>query len=140
MYKGRNPYQAPMPRLYGPRAPVYGAQPHHGTPAGNAGNRQMNPQQPSATKHSEQTSATSAKISIGQMRFEPAVITIKKGSTVTWQQKDAMPHTVTADNKSFTSQRLGMNDEFTQTFDDTGVYKYYCAIHPSMRGEVRVVD
>lgn len=84
--------------------------------------------------------ADSARVAISQMRYGPARATVKKGGTVTWTQGDGMPHTVTAVDGSFDSGRLAAGGEFSQTFDTAGTFAYYCTLHPSMRGEVVVVD
>jgi plastocyanin len=67
-------------------------------------------------------------------------VTVQKGAKVTWKQADKVPHTVTATDNSFSSPRLTMNGEFSHVFDQPGTYTYYCTIHPSMRGEIRVVE
>ena len=55
-------------------------------------------------------------------------------------QQEAMPHNVTASNGSFASATLSQGGSFTETFDETGTFTYYCGLHPSMRGEIVVVE
>ena len=66
------------------------------------------------------------------------IITINKNVTVTWTNVDAMPHTVTADDNSFTSDELNQNDTYSHTFTTDGTFDYHCAIHTGMKGTVVV--
>jgi plastocyanin len=72
--------------------------------------------------------------------FSPPSITIMAGQTVQWVFKDANPHTVTADDGSFTSDHTGLanGQTFTHTFTTAGTYTYHCFIHPQMHGTVIV--
>lgn len=79
-------------------------------------------------------------VKIAQMQFSPARITVKRGATVTWTQLGSIPHTVTARDGSFGSQTLGANAGFSETFDEPGTYEYFCSLHPTMTGEIVVVE
>ena len=72
------------------------------------------------------------------MKFVSSSITINKNITVTWTNVDAMPHTVTADDNSFTSDELNQNDTYSHTFTTDGTFNYHCAIHTGMTGTVVV--
>jgi plastocyanin len=84
--------------------------------------------------------ADEAAVAIRQMQFSPARVTVKKGATVTWTQRDSMPHTVTASNGSFGSQTLNGGVSYSRTFDEPGEYSCYCSLHPSMQGEIVVIE
>jgi plastocyanin len=72
-------------------------------------------------------------------KFKPAHITIKRGTKVRWINKDRAHHTATATKrKSFDSGRLGKGQRYTHTFKSAGKKKYFCEIHPFMRGSVTV--
>jgi amicyanin len=152
-------YGMPTPyyRPYGGMMPPpgypspYGAQamPHQGqaggyqapAPAGYGSSAAPAPAVPAA--ESADTTAEpveNAAVSIQQMRFDPPRVVVKKGGTVTWKQRDSMPHMVTANDGSFSSSRLDGGTTFSQTFEEAGTYAYYCGLHPSMRGEVVVID
>jgi len=76
---------------------------------------------------------------IQDFRFKPAQITIKRGTRVTWINKDPHPHTATAINPSgFDSGRLDKGQRYTHTFKSTGTKRYFCKIHPFMKGSVVV--
>ena len=72
-------------------------------------------------------------------KFKPAHITIKRGTKVRWINKDRAHHTATSTKgKSFDSGHLGKGQRYTHTFKSTGKKKYFCEIHPFMRGSVTV--
>jgi len=92
------------------------------------------------TQTVEQSSAvdapTESVIELKQFTFVPNMITIKRGGTVTWTNKDDVLHTVTGGG--FDSGDLEKGDEFSQTFTKTGNYIYECNYHPSMVGRIIV--
>ena len=80
------------------------------------------------------------KISIKKMKFSPATLTVKPGTTVIWTNNDDHDHTVAADDDSFTSGNLGNGDTFEHKFEKKGKFKYACSYHPRMKGVVVVSD
>ena len=94
----------------------------HAAPAGTASRASTNPNE----------------IVIANFSFEPATLTIKAGTTVTWVNHDDEPHTATATDKRFNSKTLDNGDRFSQEFKAPGVYNYYCALHPKMTGKIIV--
>jgi len=83
-------------------------------------------------------SANPNEIVIANFSFEPATLTVKAGTTVTWVNHDDEPHTATATDKRFNSKTLDNGDRFSQEFKAPGVYNYYCALHPHMTGKIIV--
>ena len=84
--------------------------------------------------------APSAQIVIDNFAFQPATLTVRAGTAVTWLNQDEEPHTVmSADPQmSFKSPALDTHDKFTFTFAKPGTYKYFCTIHSHMVGTVVV--
>jgi plastocyanin len=78
------------------------------------------------------------EVVIANFSFEPATLTVKAGTTVTWINRDDEPHTATATDKRFNSKTLDTGERFSQQFDAPGVYNYYCALHPHMTGKIIV--
>ena len=78
------------------------------------------------------------KVRISGMRFEPASITVKPGTTVTWIHESPMPHTITGNAGSLGSGTLYSGQTYSHTFEEDGLFNYYCGIHPSMTGSVLV--
>jgi plastocyanin len=85
------------------------------------------------------TSSPSA-VTIDGFTFGPGVLTVPRGTKVTWTNKDDDPHTVVsdADPKLFKSPALDTDESFIFTFNDQGTFKYFCTIHPYMQGTVVV--
>lgn len=76
---------------------------------------------------------------IENLTFEPIEIAV--GAEVSWTNRDAASHTVTADDGEFDSgiaTPLKKGATFTTTFSEVGTYSYHCEIHPSMQGTVTV--
>jgi plastocyanin len=80
------------------------------------------------------------QVSIKDMKFSPATLTVKPGTTVTWTNKDDHDHTVVASDESFKSGNLGHGETFEHKFDKKGKFKYACSYHPRMKGTVVVAD
>jgi plastocyanin len=79
-----------------------------------------------------------ATVSITNFSYSPSTLTIKSGVTVTWTNNDDAPHTVTANDNSFTSGTLNKGDTYSRTFTSTGTIGYFCKFHPSMVASVVV--
>jgi len=77
-------------------------------------------------------------VSIVNMSFSASAISVNKNTTVTWTNNDTAPHTVTADDNSFTSPTLNKGDTFSHAFDAVGTVNYHCKIHSGMTGSVTV--
>jgi plastocyanin len=79
-----------------------------------------------------------ATVSMDHNTFIPGEITVVPGTTVTWINNEAMPHTVVDSNKGFRSKALVKDASFSFTFATAGDYSYLCSIHPNMKGKVIV--
>jgi len=79
-----------------------------------------------------------ATVSMDHNTFIPGEITVVPGTTVTWVNKEAMPHIVVDLNKGFRSKTLAKDASFSFTFATAGDYDYLCSIHPNMKGKVIV--
>jgi plastocyanin len=85
-----------------------------------------------------QDAATSA-VSIDNFTFTPQTLTVKADTTVTWNNKDDIPHGIAADKNAFPkSKALDTDDKFAFTFTTPGTYKYFCYVHPHMTGTIVV--
>ena len=92
----------------------------------------------SVTSAQEKMSAMDVKID--NFNFGPVTVTVPVGATVTWTNRDDIPHTVvsTDDPKVFKSKVLDTDEKFSFTFSKAGTYPYFCSIHPKMTGKVIV--
>jgi|SRR6476660_7614389 plastocyanin len=82
--------------------------------------------------------AATVEVKIDNFSFSPATLTIAPGTTVTWTNRDDIPHTVVSDDKVFKSKVLDTDEKFSYTFDKPGAYPYFCSVHPKMTGKVVV--
>jgi plastocyanin len=81
---------------------------------------------------------STAEVKIDNFVFGPAAITVAAGTTVTWINRDDIPHTVVSTEKVFKSKVLDTDEKFSFTFTKPGEYPYFCSIHPKMTGRVIV--
>jgi plastocyanin len=82
------------------------------------------------------SSGTGSDVSLQLFFFHPHTLTVSAGTTVTWTDKDFIPHNVIGDG--WASGAMGYNDTFTHTFATPGTYNYRCTHHFWMKGRVIV--
>ena len=71
------------------------------------------------------------------LKFAPATLTVRKGATVTFDNDDVAPHTVTeADDGEIDSGLLNPGQSFDLVVDEP--LEYFCAVHPSMKASVEL--
>jgi plastocyanin len=79
------------------------------------------------------------EVSMKEIKFNPASVTVKAGQTVTWTNNDTVGHDVTGDDfNSGDPGGLQNGDTFAHTFDKAGTFDYVCTVHPGMEGSVTV--
>jgi plastocyanin len=81
--------------------------------------------------------AAETDVHIDNFVFQPAQLNVKVGMTVTWTNRDDIPHTVVCAGK-FRSKAMDTDERFSFTFTAAGDYKYFCSLHPHMTGMIRV--
>ena len=80
--------------------------------------------------------ASADALSIDNFTF---TLTVKAGTTVTWTNKDDIPHGIASDNNAFKrSPALDTDDSYSFTFTTPGTYQYFCYVHPFMKGTIVV--
>ena len=79
-------------------------------------------------------------VEIRDFAFSPAKISVKKGTSVRWVNKDSVVHTVTGERGGPDSPALEQDKGYTYTFNEAGVFSYHCKPHPTMRGTVEVIN
>lgn len=72
--------------------------------------------------------------------FNPEVIMVGVGTTVSWVSKDGEQHTVTSDIPDVFNGTIEPFGSFSYTFTERGDFEYYCGVHGQMgmRGVVHV--
>ncbi len=93
---------------------------------------------PARVTADDQPSGTKAEVKIDNFVFGPQTLTVPVGATVTWTNKDDIPHTSVSTDGVFKSKVLDTDEKFSYTFTKAGEYSYYCTIHPKMTGKVVV--
>ena len=82
--------------------------------------------------------AAEHKVEIQGMAFSPAKLTVAVGDTIIFTNQDGAPHTGTATNTSFDTGILNQGESGTITLTKAGTLDYFCAVHPSMKGQLIV--
>src|SRR5579859_4357131 len=99
------------------------------------------PSDPPAMKVSAPAEASApVKVEIDNFTFKPNELTVRVGASVTWVNRDDVPHTATSKDATpaFDSKALDTDDSYSFKFTSPGVYHYYCKVHPHMTGTITV--
>ena len=86
----------------------------------------------------DQPSAANAEVKIDNFSFGPETLKVSVGTTVTWINRDDIPHTVMSTDGVFKSKVRDTDEKFSYTFTKAGTYPYFCSVHPKMTGKVVV--
>lgn len=79
-------------------------------------------------------------VTIDNFSFLPQTLIVHAGTTVTWINRDDIPHTVlSVDKTTIVSPGLDTDEKFSYTFTTAGTNDYYCSVHPHMKGKVIVL-
>jgi plastocyanin len=80
----------------------------------------------------------SKTVSIKSTAFAPKAVTINGGDTVTWKNVDTVNHQVVANSGAFASGQIAPNRIYAKRLDTPGTYGYHDALHPTLKGTVKV--
>jgi len=93
-----------------------------------------------ALEDETRTAAEGARaIAIDNFSYAPHETVVPIGATVTWTNKDDVPHNVVATKRQFRSPVIDTDEQFSHVFDKAGTHEYYCSLHPQMTGQIVVV-
>lgn len=84
-----------------------------------------------------ETPAGEVEITIENFSFGDP-ITAGVGDTILVINEDGVAHTWTSDDEVFNSGSIGPDGRFTFRFDEPGEYGFFCSIHPTMTGSIKV--
>jgi plastocyanin len=80
-------------------------------------------------------------VELSKSCFSPTVVRVQTGDQVTWTNSDPTAHTVTGVANSWgTDQQIAEGQSVSYKFENSGVFPYFCYLHPSMAGAVVVGD
>lgn len=85
-----------------------------------------------------QTKPEAMEVKIDNFSFGPTELAVTAGTTITWTNRDDIPHTVVSTDKVFKSKVLDTDEKYSFTFATPGTFQYFCSIHPKMTGKVVV--
>ncbi len=106
-----------------------------GTPVAVAGAGAENPK----AKARQARPLGNDEIGIDNFSFTPPNRSVPVGTTVTWTNRDDVPHRIgSADQKFPLGPTMDTDQHYSYTFTSPGIYKYFCTIHPTMTGVVTV--
>jgi plastocyanin len=96
----------------------------------------------SSSADTSSDAATTSSVEIKDHAFTPANITVKKGTKVTWTNRDSVQHNVMTDTEGRgpSGELLSQGESYSYTFDEVGTFKYHCTPHPDMQGSVTVTE
>jgi len=85
-----------------------------------------------------------ATVAIQTFKYGPKTLEVAVGTSVTWTNGDEIEHTVSAGipehpDSLFDHALPTKGSTYEFTFARPGTFTYFCARHPFMRGEIRVV-
>jgi plastocyanin len=90
------------------------------------------------TRAKSEGKASALEVRVDNFTFGPDTLTVPVNSTVTWVNKDDLPHTIASTDGVFKSKALDTDDKYSYTFSKAGTYAYFCSIHPKMVGKIVV--
>ena len=84
--------------------------------------------------------AGGAAVFIDNFTFAPETLRVAVGTTVTWTNRDDIPHTVTdaVRPREMRSPALDTGESWARAFPEKGSFRYFCSLHPHMQGTVVV--
>jgi plastocyanin len=77
-------------------------------------------------------------VNIKSTGFSPKTVTIAGGDTVRWKNLDTVRHQVVANNGGFASGQIPPQGTYSKRLDVPGTYPYHDALHPTLKGTVKV--
>jgi plastocyanin len=86
----------------------------------------------------ETPTAAAHEVVVDNFSFAPATASVAAGTTITWTNRDDVPHNIVSTEQKFKSPVLDTDEQFSHRFDQPGSYRYFCSLHPKMTGRVVV--
>lgn len=78
-------------------------------------------------------------VEIREYDFSPRDLTVSVGTTVTWSNRDSVPHDATS-GEAWGTGLLREDQSASITFDEPGSYDYICTVHPDMTARLIVKE
>ena len=129
----------PGPAEPGPAARTRASKTRAAEPAAAEPAGQQNQPNQGQAQQAQMGSSGAVTVTIQNYAYDPPTLQVQAGTTVTWINQDAAPHTVTSlSGSELASDTLNKGGTYSHTFTTPGTYDYYCTIHPYMKASVEV--
>lgn len=79
------------------------------------------------------------RVEIQKFKFNPAIMNVRPGDTVTWVNKDIAPHTATAKDRSWDTGTIKNKATGSIVITADTASSYFCRFHPMMKAELKLV-
>ena len=86
----------------------------------------------------ERAESRTHTVTIEGMRFQPERLTVARGDTIVWVNKDLVPHTATSEAGRFDSRIIETGKSWRFTARHKGEFPYVCTYHPTMEAMLNV--
>ena len=77
------------------------------------------------------------QVVIEAVAYAPTVLTVHRGDTVVWVNRDPFPHTATAAG-TCDSGAIAAGASWKYVATKAGAFDYLCTLHPNMKGTLKV--
>ena len=77
-------------------------------------------------------------VTIRQVAFHPATLSVVPGDTIEWRNRDLVPHTSSARQGAWDSGNLPPDSSWRFIPTQTGSFAYFCRYHTTMAGTLSV--
>lgn len=133
------PAGAPAAAPPRPEAPDSSVAPSPATPAAApAGGAPARRTPPTPAPRRAPASAGAKSAAIRNLAFMPGRVEVPVGGTVVWTNRDAVGHSITADDGSFDSGVIAPGATWRHSFAQAGTHGFHCTPHPFMHGQIVV--
>ncbi len=78
-------------------------------------------------------------VTIENFTFSPAALAVRVGDRVTWVNTDIVPHTATADDASWDTDTLELNERREMVVTQGMLTSYFCRFHPHMTATLEII-
>ena len=117
--------------------------PNHASAQGQGAGNATNATMTGAGNATTSVSIVQGSSTLTTDAYQPNPVQVSVGSTVTWTNNDAQPHTATSGENAtpdgrFDSGIMAPAATFDHTFTEAGEFPYFCLLHPNMVGTVSV--
>ena len=88
--------------------------------------------------HAVENSGTRHVVDIRGLKFQPVELVVVPGDIIVWINHDIIPHTATADDKSWDSKSIGKQGEWQTNVEPGMTEEYFCRFHPNMKARLQI--